>query len=443
MNDARLAARAKLYPLSGQSASPTVPWAFVDPFGIVTSIASTSTHGLQEAIATCDTNGWPLLVHGAGTMAPTSQITIPAGFKKLITIEASVTIQPAALGSSDIIVIDSQENSEIRLHCGINQHSGDTGACVAIRPTNTITATGNLATSCTVIECFSVAAASGGGGLLLDPTSGGINGNPITCLDPNAGVYGIKCLNPGSAFIAVENNIISWAYMHKQTGFGIAWGTGTTNQTSMRENIFIGTRIATNGASAVGFSSYGSYDTILGLAADNEEGTLNQGVVFGSGATGNFARFNARGAGTAYVDSGTNNILVYNGQIIIGGNAVVTQSEGTWTPTWGGFSSALTGGAATYVKIGKMVFCNVNGFSAGTSNATTKTITLPFASKNSAVMAGMGHCMDNGAFQNNPMRIDTSASSTTANLYKDLNADAWTASGSCVADFAFWYVATS
>ena len=64
---------------------------------------------------------------------------------------------------------------------------------------------------------------------------------------------------------------------------------------------------------------------------------------------------------------------------------------GTWTPTWGGFSAAPTSGSAFYIKIGKLVLAYVNGWAAGTSNATTKTITLPFASNHAVVMAGMGH----------------------------------------------------
>lgn len=115
------------------------------------------------------------------------------------------------------------------------------------------------------------------------------------------------------------------------------------------------------------------------------------------------------------------------------------QVSGTWTPTWGGFSAAPTGGVARYVKIGKLVACYVNGWNVGTSNATTTTITLPFASTDADVMAGMGHSHDNGAWQNDPGRIDTRAGSTTADLYKNLNADAWTGSGNKLMDFCLVY----
>ncbi len=124
-------------------------------------------------------------------------------------------------------------------------------------------------------------------------------------------------------------------------------------------------------------------------------------------------------------------------------NTLDDYEEGSWTPTFGGFSSAPSGGSATYVKVGKIVMCSVNGWASGTSNATTKTITLPFASEYATVMSGVGHGMDNTAFLNDPCRIDTRAGSTTADVYKNLNADAWTNSGACTFDFTITYRAAA
>lgn len=118
------------------------------------------------------------------------------------------------------------------------------------------------------------------------------------------------------------------------------------------------------------------------------------------------------------------------------------QSRGIWTPAFTGFSTAPSGGSASYVKQGRMVFCRLTGFTAGTSNATTKTVTLPFAAMSSGFSA-MGRCSDSGVAQNNPCRIDLAAASAIATLYKDLAADAWTASGSCLFEFAFAYEATA
>ncbi len=124
-------------------------------------------------------------------------------------------------------------------------------------------------------------------------------------------------------------------------------------------------------------------------------------------------------------------------------NTLDDYEEGTWTPAWGGFSADPTGGVAKFVKVGRLVKASLNAWAAGTSNATTKTISLPFASESADVMAGMGHAFDNGAFSNNPCRIDTRGASVTADVYRDLNVTAWTASGSCVFDFTIVYTANA
>ncbi len=121
----------------------------------------------------------------------------------------------------------------------------------------------------------------------------------------------------------------------------------------------------------------------------------------------------------------------------------LVQTLSTWTPVWGGFSGAPTGGTANYVKTGKMVLAYVNSFAAGTSNSTTKTITLPFTAARAIVMAGVGHPMDNSAFSTTLCRFDTRANSTTCDVYKDPNANAWTASGQCVFDFTLTYESAS
>ncbi len=129
-------------------------------------------------------------------------------------------------------------------------------------------------------------------------------------------------------------------------------------------------------------------------------------------------------------------------RIASGVSAITKMSDyasGSWTPTWGGFSSPPAGGGAFFVRVGKLVLAYLNGWSAGTSNATTKTVTLPFTSARAVVMAGMGHAMDNSAFLVDPCRFDTRAGSAVCDVYKNLNADAWTASGACVVDFAIVY----
>lgn len=124
-------------------------------------------------------------------------------------------------------------------------------------------------------------------------------------------------------------------------------------------------------------------------------------------------------------------------------NTLDDYEEGSWVPTYGGFSAAPSGGIFNYIKVGKMVTVWGSGSSAGTSNATTKTITLPFAALRGDDPVGMGLAFDNGAFKTNPCRIDLSASSATATVYLDLAGTGWTASGGCTFYFSFTYEATA
>lgn len=109
-----------------------------------------------------------------------------------------------------------------------------------------------------------------------------------------------------------------------------------------------------------------------------------------------------------------------------------------YTPTWTGFSSAPSDGFARYLQLGKLVYVRVTGFTAGTSNATSMTITLPFPAglvSQNAVMV-----MDNSAFLTTSGRADTAVGSNVLTIFKDWSGAGFTASGSKVANFAFVYV---
>lgn len=112
----------------------------------------------------------------------------------------------------------------------------------------------------------------------------------------------------------------------------------------------------------------------------------------------------------------------------------VYTTSGTWTPTFGGFSVAPSGCVTRFRRIGKLVWATLTQCAAGTSNATTFTVTLPVAAAAAFVAAGMGNVMDNGSFLANPGRLDTRGGSTTADVYSTLGAAAWTASGGKTAD---------
>lgn len=199
------------------------------------------------------------------------------------------------------------------------------------------------------------------------------------------------------------------------------------------------------------------YTNVQDALAAALAGAGGSGDVTGPGSSTDnaAARFDGTGGKTLQDSSllidDSGNISSFGGQIAFpatqnpssDANTLDDYEEGTWTPTWGGFSSDPTSGAARYEKVGRIVKASLNGWNSGTSNATTKTITLPFTAGAADVMAGVGHPLDNGAFSNNPCRFDTRSASAVCDVYKNLNADNWTASGSCVFDFTIIYRASA
>lgn len=109
------------------------------------------------------------------------------------------------------------------------------------------------------------------------------------------------------------------------------------------------------------------------------------------------------------------------------------QGYPTWfayTPSFTGFSSNPTM-IARFSILGNMcTFYHVTTVD-GTSNATTKTITLPVASLNFMEVGALIAAKDNGSYPTSPGHYKMANGSATANVYKGLVEVAWTSSGSC------------
>ena len=110
----------------------------------------------------------------------------------------------------------------------------------------------------------------------------------------------------------------------------------------------------------------------------------------------------------------------------------------SYLPTYTGFSSAPTN--ANYYKVDyNLVNLLIVEATQGTSNATTKTLTLPLARENSSgadYSFVMSLVLDNSAWQTTPGHIRiTNASPTAASIGKAVHLTAWTSSGT--AGFAF------
>jgi hypothetical protein len=308
-------------------------WSVVDPWGNPVSTAGTTTQGLQEAINTAVTNRWPLHISGQGTISCSTPVVVKAGFMSDIQVDAGVVVAFGTLGSASLLTIDSQENSDIHWRGQITQAGGDTGPVVELKPVNATPITGNINIAASIIEFYVISPATGGIGMQVNPANGGILGNQIRCVDPNGGVVGIKVLNPGTAFISFQENVILWNYIHRQTGFGIQNGTSNTNAGNMRRNTWMGGRIAPNNAAAIGFASWGSNDTLIGVSINAEEGSYNNGIVFQAGADFNTVVGGqiASPSGAATVDSDGLNTFIRVNAITTG---ALQGQAGSATSTW-------------------------------------------------------------------------------------------------------------
>jgi hypothetical protein len=332
----------RMFPTPAQG---TGAWSVIDPWGNPVSTAGTTTQGLQEAINAAITNRWPLRVSGQGTITCSTAVIVKAGFMADVQVDASVIVAFGTLGSATLLTIDSQENSDIRWRGQITQTSGDTGPVVELKPINAVPLTGNINIAASIIEFYVISPSAGGIGIQINPTNGGILGNQIKCVDPNGGVVGIKVLNPGTAFISFQENIILWDYIHRQAGFGIQNGTSNTNAGNMRRNIWMGGRISPNNIAAVGFSSWGSNDTLIGVNVNAEEGSYNNGIVFQAGADFNTVIGGqiAGPSGTATIDSDGLNTFVRANAITTGplqgqaGNA-----SSTWVRAMGQLTAQMS-----------------------------------------------------------------------------------------------------
>lgn len=101
-----------------------------------------------------------------------------------------------------------------------------------------------------------------------------------------------------------------------------------------------------------------------------------------------------------------------------------------YSPTWAGFSSSPSGGIIRFSIQGRTVNYTITPTSAGTSNATTTTITLPVtaSSVSNGRWNGVIRCSDNGTASVAGF-YEFNASATTANIYPTPAAASWTASG--------------
>lgn len=168
-----------------------------------------------------------------------------------------------------------------------------------------------------------------------------------------------------------------------------------------------------------------------GISADS--------IIPASSFTGNL------GNSTTRADTLFSSVMDASGNVTIGGDLAITGDVSTVQWTDYGGTSTIVGWSGTptaniwYKKVGNIVF--VMFAISGTSNSTSATFSLPYASFNGtgARITVSGRGMDNGSWLLNPAMIYMEPNLSVLTVYKDLGANGWTASGNKQVHGQFWF----
>lgn len=154
-------------------------------------------------------------------------------------------------------------------------------------------------------------------------------------------------------------------------------------------------------------------------------------------------------------DLSGNNLAI--GDIIAGGiYEVVVQAgntaqiniqkadSGTWVPTFTGFSVVPSNVTARYYRIPgtKLCWCHIQVDTAGTSNATTMTVTLPFPAANTTTQKWIMQPFNNTAAVSPPAMMRTQVNSAICDCFLTTANGAWTSSGTKAINGTFIYETT-
>jgi hypothetical protein len=191
--------------------------------------------------------------------------------------------------------------------------------------------------------------------------------------------------------------------------------------------------------------------TGLGIPASNGLLELSYDTANAIGATDGpetifYATYNSgTGALTGVVKglAGTSDVQHSSGQSVQSAfsSAHFIQPFAAYTVTWGGFAANPTY-TAWWWQMGKLVFYTLSITAAGTSNATTLTVSLPAAPARTVTITG-GQYQDNGnASTTGPCTVSLTAGNSTANIgISTSNVNGWTAANGKYASFSIYYEA--
>lgn len=110
----------------------------------------------------------------------------------------------------------------------------------------------------------------------------------------------------------------------------------------------------------------------------------------------------------------------------------------TFATTYGGFSANPTPTNLRYSVHGRICYVKLTATGNGTSNATSLTITVPFAAAQSEKVHNAGRGVDNGSVLANPVQASLSSSSATVTFLKH-DDSTWTNTGNKSVNFQFFF----
>lgn len=208
------------------------------------------------------------------------------------------------------------------------------------------------------------------------------------------------------------------------------------------EELYAFTLVSVTGAVSLTSTAMGKIHVCTGTSADYTvdlpTAVGNEGVIIFKGAAALTKVITIAGSSGQTIDGEATRKMSTLGMIAVlsdGANWVVINEVGSWipyTPVLGGFSADPTVAKASYFRVGKMITVHFFTSANGTSSATTKTMTVPFNSK-AAVSAGLllANTNNGSGATGHPGFAAMRLSSTTVDIFRDLVATNWTASGNC------------
>lgn len=208
--------------------------------------------------------------------------------------------------------------------------------------------------------------------------------------------------------------------------------------------------VSITGAGSLTSTALGKIHICTGTSADYTidlpTAVGNEGVIIFKGAAALTKVVTIAGSSGQTIDGESSRQIGCLGMISVmsdGANWVVVNEVGSWipyTPVLAGWSSDPTIDRSVYFRVGKMVTVQIHTSANGTSNATTKTVTLPFIAAGPTQKGFTATNVNNGTTATTPGLTITRAGSNIMDVYRDLAAAVWTASGNCRFDLTVNYV---